>query len=108
VSPAELIDDIDTYLDDLENLSEDAEFVDLPTARRIAAQCRALLAHLNAESPEVDRRLIQASIRYFIEDEDAEADTDSPTGLDDDAEVVEVVARELGYESVIIAATEAE
>jgi hypothetical protein len=98
---SELREEVRSYLSHLEHLSTEAEFLDLTLARRIGAQCAALLEGLNPHGSEDAHRLVQAAIRYFIEDDDAEGDTTSPIGFDDDAEVVEIVARELGREDVL-------
>ncbi len=97
----ELRSEVRTYLEKLENLSGEEEFLDLQLARIIAAQCEALLVGLNSTSSEHARRLVQMAVRYFIEDDDAEGDITSPIGFDDDAEVVVLVAQELGREDVL-------
>lgn len=87
------------YLHTLTSIAADAEFIDLETARRTGARCEALLAGLDASDPEA-HQLVQLAILYFIEDDDAEGDTTSPIGFDDDAEVVALVARELDREDI--------
>jgi uncharacterized membrane protein YkvA (DUF1232 family) len=92
---------VSNYLAELEENQAEYEFLDLPLARRIASQCHALLDTLNPQSSDDRKRLIQVAVIYFIEDDDAEGDTTSPIGFDDDAEVVELIARELGLDDII-------
>lgn len=102
--PAEtMASEVREYLVHLERqASEGLEFLDLETARRVGKQCLALLDRAASLEPrETTGLLVQVAARYFIEDEDAEGDTSSPIGFDDDAEVVELVARELGWEDLL-------
>jgi hypothetical protein len=85
-----------SYLASVEELASHQEFIDTGLARLIARQCEELLDAFDARDPEC--RLIQAAVRYFIEEDDAEGDTSSPIGFDDDARVVNEVARILGLE----------
>lgn len=77
--------------------------VDPTLARDLARTAHRLLGTLNAASPEATRRLIQAAVRYFLIDEDADADLDSILGLDDDAEVMNAVLRHLGHTEWLVA-----
>ena len=88
---------IDAYLEHLQSLQSENEFLDLESAKRIAAQCKVLLDGLDAEY----HQLVQAGIHYFIEKDDAESDLDSPIGFDDDAEVIRLIAKEMGREDVL-------
>lgn len=102
--PAEtMATEVRDYLVLIEKQASDGlEFLDLVTARRVSKQCLALLDR--AVSPEHDEAtalLVQVAARYFIEDDDAEGDTSSPIGFDDDAEVVELVAIELGWKDLL-------
>jgi len=100
LSAEDLATEVSTYLAELESLTATEEFLDIATARQIAAQCRELIRGLTQDDSVVARQLVHAAVRYFIEDDDAEGDTSSPIGFDDDAEVVEIIARELGREDV--------
>lgn len=83
----------------LEEVSTRREFVDLGLARRVASDLDRLISLADRRSlDERRRRLIQAAVRYFALDRDAEGDTASPIGFDDDELVVRAVARELGFE----------
>ncbi len=77
------------------------EFIDLDTAALLNSVCHKLLDRLTEASPEDHRRMVQAAVRYFILDEDAESDLHSPIGFDDDAQVVEAVAAAVGARDLI-------
>lgn len=98
---SELRNDINSYLQKLSDINEESEFLDLALARRVAAQCVALLDGLGPDSSQEAQQLVQVAVSYFVKDDDAEGDTDSLIGFDDDAEVVELVAREIGREDVL-------
>lgn len=93
----ELEAQVDGYLSTLEEKQEEHEFLDIELARKVAAQCKALLRGVDEEY----HQLLQAGIRYFIEENDAEADMESPIGFDDDAEVIALIAKEMGREDVL-------
>jgi len=97
----ELRKEIRAYIAKLEVVAEKTAFLDLVLARRVAAQCESLLDGLGPDSSTEHRQLIQAAIRYFIENEDEENDIESPIGFDDDLEVVELIAREIGREDIL-------
>jgi uncharacterized membrane protein YkvA (DUF1232 family) len=80
---------------------QDAE-VDPTLARELVSTSLRLLGTLNDETPESTRRLIQAAVRYFIIEEDADSDLDSILGLDDDAEVMNAVLKVLGHDRWIV------
>jgi uncharacterized membrane protein YkvA (DUF1232 family) len=48
------------------------------------------------DASEEHHRLVQAAVLYFVTDEDAESDTSSLIGFDDDRRVVRRVRTELG------------
>ena len=96
--------ELEAYLTSLELLADTEEFLDLRTARILAKQCAALLSR-KFESKQ-EHQLVQAAVRYFIEDDDAEGDTTSIIGFDDDAEVIAAVARELNRAEVLALAEE--
>lgn len=76
------------------------EIVDHWTGNEVAWKCLALLEKLDDADPE-GRALIQAAVLYFIKQDDAEHDIESPVGFDDDLEVVDAVARELGFVEIL-------
>lgn len=85
------------YLQVLESEATDSEFIDLELARHLGSRCLALL-EVYGPGPS-EQRLIQAAVTYFIEADDAEGDTTSPIGFDDDAIVVNEVSRILGRDA---------
>jgi uncharacterized membrane protein YkvA (DUF1232 family) len=87
--------DVHTYLCKLEALDGQTEFLDLALARQVAARCQSLLDRAAGSEFGAVHRLVQAAVRYFVIDADAEWDLSSPIGFDDDAEVVELIAREI-------------
>jgi hypothetical protein len=80
---------------------QDDDF-DPQLARSLADASLKLLGTLNEDTPEPTRRLVQAAVRYFVIEDDADSDLDSILGLDDDAEVVNAVLRHLGYQDWIV------
>jgi len=94
--PAQQQRELTTYLQSLESQAAEHEFLDLELARQLSQECEALLDLLNNRTSEQTHRLVQMAVSYFIDPHDAEDDTDSPIGFDDDAEVIRLVAEELG------------
>ena len=75
------------------------EVVDLWTAGLVERKCLALIAKIDG-SASAERPFIQAAVLYFISEEDAEDDIDSPFGFEDDLAVADTVARELGFDDI--------
>jgi hypothetical protein len=95
--PEVLAQEVEAYVQLLEQHAEQVEFMDLATASRVAEICRFLLAKLE-ESPCPDRHLaVQAAVEYFILEDDGEDDT-SLIGFDDDLQVAQVTAAVLGWD----------
>lgn len=88
---------IEEHLVELRSAQSSNEFLDLGLAGRIAAACQQLIDALGAEAPDSHRRIILSAILYFVRDEDAESDTSSILGLDDDLRVVQAAARAVGH-----------
>lgn len=85
----------------LETQAPHTEFMDIELARKLVRRCLALVNGLDHDTPEEHRRLIQTAVRYLILEEDSEGDTTSPIGFDDDALVIELVAKAVGREDVL-------
>lgn len=99
-----LFDEVKRYEKTLDERADwDESKVDATLARDLVQACHRLLGTLSSASPDSTRRLIQAAVRYFLIDEDADADLDSILGLDDDAEVVNAVLRHLGHGDWLVA-----
>ncbi len=73
------------------------EMMDSRLGKELAEASEQLLHRFADETNEDARLLIQAAVRYFVLNEDAEGDMDSLVGFDDDAEVFNVVVEELGH-----------
>lgn len=94
---ADLLAELTAYQTSLPELAAAHPMMDLDLAQRIGAACERLMSLHDDTAPLDQRRLIQAAVRYFIEDEDAAGDLESYMGFDDDAEVVNAVATHLGH-----------
>jgi hypothetical protein len=70
------------------------EFVDLPGAHALAAQCALLLDRWDSLTVS-DRHLANAAVRYFVSWDDIENDLDIG-GLDDDKQIMKAVFTYLG------------
>ncbi|MFQ5434135.1 MAG: hypothetical protein ACE5FD_04595, partial [Anaerolineae bacterium] len=71
------------------------EFLDIDTAKRLAAVLITLLDEYSTFSPS-HRALIIGAVRYFLQDRDAEPDTTSLLGFDDDTIVLNHVLAAIG------------
>jgi uncharacterized membrane protein YkvA (DUF1232 family) len=95
----ELFADVRTYQKALAQRSEwRDDDVDPALANGLAEATIKLLGTLGDETPERTRRMVQAAVRYFVIEHDADGDMDSILGLDDDADVVNAVLRALGHQ----------
>ena len=98
----DLPDQITAYLEDLAHRSLEHEFIDLELATTIGQRFHDLIDGVTIEMSREHRRLIQAAAKYFVTEQDADADTTSPIGFDDDTFVFNFVARELGRDDLVI------
>jgi hypothetical protein len=89
------------YFKQVEAIANDGEVIDLELVADAAVRCERLLAEVDDDMPEEERRLIQAAVRYFVNEEDADADLESLIGFDDDGAVVEAVAIALDMQHVL-------
>jgi uncharacterized membrane protein YkvA (DUF1232 family) len=87
-----------SYAVSIESLARDVDYLDVDLVQRIANRCHRLIETIHDGVSEDHRRLVQAAVLYFVLDEDAEGDTSSLIGFDDDRLVVDAVARELGVD----------
>jgi hypothetical protein len=76
--------------------------VDPKLANALAEASLRLLGTLGEHSPESRRRAVQAAVRYFVIEDDADRDLDSILGLDDDAEVLNAVLTHLGHHDWLV------
>jgi uncharacterized membrane protein YkvA (DUF1232 family) len=91
----QLILDVQRHVGDVHQALKLNEFLDVSTAERIAAILVNLLGKIELY-PKEKQRLIVGATRYFVKNNDAQADLDSLLGFDDDVEVLNFVLVELG------------
>lgn len=101
VAPEDLAELTRVYFKQLEALAEDGEEIDLDQVIELAVRCERLLDVLDDSMPEDHQRLIQAAVRYFVDNEDAHGDLDMLNGINDDGSVIEAVALTLGMPHVL-------
>lgn len=82
-----------------ESSIQDALAADQELGLALAARSSALL---EAAKCETSHRLAQVAVRYFVMDDDGDDDLASAFGFDDDVEVFNAVASELGREDLLI------
>lgn len=70
---------------------------DVELGQQIAEACLGMLDMLEHDVSESHHRFVQLACRYFVEEEDEDGDLDSMLGFDDDAEVLNLVADQLGH-----------
>ena len=91
---------LEARLDTIRAAAHRDDYLDIGLVERIGQALERLLRAV-ATRDAADRRLVQTAVRYFIDEQDAIADLSSPTGFDDDAIVVGVVARHLGLTELL-------
>ena len=92
---------IASYLTDIAREARRNEFLDLALARSVAAALEKLID--GSSTFELShRRLVAAAVAYFVDADDAAHDMASPIGFEDDARVVNAVARAIGRDDVAI------
>ena len=94
--PDQLRQNLRTHLASVEEAATLNPHLEPALARWLVQVCDALLDEAASQGTEGARRLVQAAVRYFIEDDDGEHDLTSVVGLIDDAEICNAVARALG------------
>lgn len=100
-SPDVLQDHTKMYMKELEGLVAEGDVIDLELASDLAVRCARMVEEIERGVPEEHRRLIQAAVRYFVDSEDADGDTESLIGFDDDSAVIEAVALAIGCPHVL-------
>ena len=96
ISQVELRRMVSEYLVELETRARETDFMDIGLATQVASLCHRLIDSLDPTVAEEHHRLVQAAVRYFLIEEDAESDTDSLIGFDDDLLVARTIAAQLG------------
>lgn len=91
----ELKQQADQYLAQVQANLKYNEFIDIDIARQLTQTIQGLLdAYDNFD--DIQKSFIVGAARYFIKDDDAEHDTYSVLGLDDDVAVLNTVLDVLG------------
>ena len=97
-SPIELHRTVSDYRSGLEGAARDGRYIDVILATEVANLLHRLIDTLQGAVTPEHHRLVQAAVRYFVTEEDAESDRDSLIGFEDDRLVAAVVAEELGLD----------
>lgn len=92
---------VDEHLNRLEAAADEDEFVDIDLARRVAQCLHRLIGQVASGDPD-EQALVAGAVDYFALTGDADDDVASPIGIEDDARVVNAVARVLGSEDLVI------
>ena len=95
-----LEDQVAIYTKELESQAGEGAVFDLEYALSLARQCEGLLAAADSMGEE-HRLLVQAATRYFCVADDADGDTESLIGFDDDGALIEAVALAIGRGDVL-------
>jgi len=101
VAPEVLAEQTRLYFKEVEARAEGGEKIDIDLVTDLAVRCERLLDEVDDSTPEEHQRLIQAAVRYFVDDEDSDRDLDSLLGFDDDISVIETVAIAVGLPHVL-------
>jgi hypothetical protein len=100
VPVAELHAQLEAYAARLTATTAANDLLDAALLEAITHCCEGLLDMIDADTDEATRRLVQAAVRYFVDEEDVEPDRDTLWGLDDDAVVCGAVAYHLGRDDL--------
>ncbi len=98
-SPVELHRTVSEYRNDLEGAAREGRYLDVILATEVANLLHRLIDTLQVPVSAEHHRLVQAAVRYFVTEEDAESDRDSLIGFEDDRLVAAVVAAEIGVDA---------
>lgn len=83
------------HVDEIRRALRHNEFLDIDTAERLASTLQLLLAEYFLFA-EKEQKLIAGAARYFVHAADADPDTGSVLGLDDDTAVLNYVVEAIG------------
>jgi len=92
LSFGELRDEVSFYMHKVRGAADESEIVDIEMAEDISEAARALITYAAGLGDEEAHLVVHAAVRYFVLEDDAEDDLESPIGFDDDAEVMNAVA----------------
>jgi len=106
-APVELHRAVSDYRNGLEVKARGGDFLDIMLATELAHLLHRLIDTLQPPVAAERHRLVQAAVRYFVMEQDAESDRDSLIGFEDDRLVAIAVAAELDVDAGELAATAA-
>ena len=86
---------IDGHVARVKDAAETLDFVDVDLAQKIRLVLHALASD-GGQYTARERALLAGAVAYFVEHNDVNNDLGSPTGLEDDALVLNAVCRYLG------------
>ncbi len=92
---------IDAHLARVTAVADQRDFVDAALANTVAVVLRQLLAQADQYTGR-ERALLAGAIRYFADKDDVNSDLASPTGFEDDAEIVNAVCAYLGRDDLFV------
>lgn len=96
-----LLEALEVWRSQLAEVKRTREFFDSRLADRLLNAARTLIDALARDDLTVQQReAISAAVLYLVNDDDGEPDFDSLIGLEDDAEVMQAVARFVGLDEV--------
>ena len=87
--------EVQEHLRQARQAARQSELVDLELAEAIATSCLGLIDSLEVNHDDGRQSLIQLACRYFVLTDDQDHDFDSMLGFDDDAQVLNAVARRI-------------
>ena len=93
---------IDAHLARVLEAAEDRDFVDVALAATLANVLHQLLEN-SGQYTARERSLLAAAITYFVDNDDENSDLTSPTGFEDDAEILNAVCIYLGRSELVTA-----
>ncbi len=100
--PKRLADEVKGYLALVQAEARDKEWIPVQRVEALARSLIGLLKTLQRGGPDFEHRAVQVACHYFVQEEDGDEDMESEEGFDDDVEVMNAVARELGLDDLVI------
>ena len=97
-----LFAEVRAYQQTIAKRAREDEDIDPKLGQALCEASIRLLGTLKDDTPEPTRRMVQAAVRYFVIEDDADSDLGSILGLDDDAEVLNAVLERLGYKDWLV------
>lgn len=92
---------VESHLEVVRAVAKDRDFVDVGLAEKISGVLHALVDDADSYTAR-ERALLAGAMRYFTKADDENSDMTSPTGFDDDTEVLNAVCRYVGRAELCI------